>query len=501
MSESRQFDAVVVGASLGGLTSAALLARRGYRVAVVDKLDQPGGRCGSTEYQGYQIPFGHRDGHGVGDNVFGLPLNFFAAARAAEAEVHSQTLAGGMRLHRLPARTSDALHLGGRPGLDRTAGARETIAVLTGQPDASDETVREYLDTMRQLRSISDEEQQNLIPVTLGDWLDRNVADRVVRNAILQVGEVMFPSPSENTSVGRLIAFLKQSREYGSRGMYPQDPDVPGMQGLVSPWVRVIEQHRGELWLGWKPLEIVVEDRRVTGVVAVNTANLVQEFLAPVVITDYPGWELLEIIDEEVLPSGFAQTTQRMLDHCNDFAGWWAGLSRLPMRRSDAQREDMPGWHRVLWGDQPVKRYHGAFQFASGHSPAIAPDGKHLLEVVISHWGEGGDGKRWRHWRDAKAAIDRMLEYIRWYYLDLDDCVEWSRYQYLPGPEMRACFLKPVARHPVKVTTVGGLYMAGSTSEGLGAYQDLECEAAMTAVDLVGSGTSPAASGPQSPAA
>jgi len=50
---------------------------------------------------------------------------------------------------------------------------------------------------------------------------------------------------------------------------------------------------------------------------------------------------------------------------------------------------------------------------------------------------------------------------------------------------MRACFLKPVARHPVKVATVEGLYMAGSTSEGLGAYQDLECEAAMTAVALV----------------
>src|ERR1700675_943827 len=121
MSETRRFDAVVVGASLGGVTSAALLARQGYQIAVVDKLDQPGGRCGSTEYEGYQIPFGHRDGHGVGDNVFGLPLNFFAAARAAGADVHSQTLAGGMRLHRLPARTSDDLFLAGRPGLDRTA--------------------------------------------------------------------------------------------------------------------------------------------------------------------------------------------------------------------------------------------------------------------------------------------------------------------------------------------------------------------------------------------
>ena len=173
-----------------------------------------------------------------------------------------------------------------------------------------------------------------------------------------------------------------------------------------------------------------------------------------------------------------------MLDHSNDLAGWWAGLSRLPTRRSDGETEDMPGWHRILWGEQAVKRYHGAFQFASCHSATIAPPGKHLLEVVISHWGEG-EGKRWRTWRDAKAAVDRILDYVRWYYVDIDDCVEWSRYQYLAGPEMRACYLKPVARHPVKVATVDGLYLVGSTSEGRGAYQDLECEAAMEAVALI----------------
>ena len=212
MSAPEPFDAVVVGASLGGLTSAALLAARGFRVALVDALEQPGGRCGSVEYQGYQIPFGHRDGHGVGDNVFGLPLHFFDAAQRAGAEVHSQRLAGGMRIHRLPARTSADLHLGGRPGLDRRAGARETVQVLTGQPDVSDETADGYIDAMRALRSTPDEDLTGLLPVTLGDWLARHVADDVVRRAILQVGEVMFPSPSENTSVGRLVAFLKEAR-------------------------------------------------------------------------------------------------------------------------------------------------------------------------------------------------------------------------------------------------------------------------------------------------
>jgi phytoene dehydrogenase-like protein len=256
------------------------------------------------------------------------------------------------------------------------------------------------------------------------------------------------------------------------------------MQGLIAPWVRVIESRGGELWLGWKPIEIVVEDRRVVGVVAVDAANLVQELAAPVVISDYPGWELRQLVDAELLPAGFSEAADRMLAHGNDLAGWWAGLDRLPTRRSDGNVEDLPGWHRVLWGDQRVKRYHGAFQFPSCHSPGVAPKGKHLLEVVISHWGEGG-GTRWRHWRDARGDVDRILDYLRWYYRDLDECIEWSSYQYLTGPEMRACFLKPVHRHPVKVATIEGLYLAGSTSEGLGAYQDLECEAAIKAVDLV----------------
>src|SRR5439155_13554996 len=222
-----------------------------------------------------------------------------------------------------------------RPGSDRLEGARETVQVLTGREEVTPETAREYLDTMRRLGSASDDEQSGLVPVTLGQWLDRNVADGVVRNAILQVGAVLFPSPAESTSVGRLIGFLEESRAYGSRGFYPEDTDASGMQGLVSPWIRVIERHGGELWLGWKPLEIVVEDRRVAGVVAVDTANLVEEFVAPVVITDYPGWALLEIIDEDLLPSGFAEEARRMLDHSNDLAGWWAGLSRLPSRRSE----------------------------------------------------------------------------------------------------------------------------------------------------------------------
>lgn len=41
-----QYDVIVIGAGLSGLTAAALLAKRGLKVAVIDKSYNPGGSCG-----------------------------------------------------------------------------------------------------------------------------------------------------------------------------------------------------------------------------------------------------------------------------------------------------------------------------------------------------------------------------------------------------------------------------------------------------------------------
>ena len=40
------YDAIIVGGGLSGLTAASLLAKRHLKVAVIDKSYQPGGSCG-----------------------------------------------------------------------------------------------------------------------------------------------------------------------------------------------------------------------------------------------------------------------------------------------------------------------------------------------------------------------------------------------------------------------------------------------------------------------
>ncbi len=51
-------SAIVIGAGMGGLVTAARLAVAGYRVTVVEKTDRPGGRASIIEHEGYRFDTG-----------------------------------------------------------------------------------------------------------------------------------------------------------------------------------------------------------------------------------------------------------------------------------------------------------------------------------------------------------------------------------------------------------------------------------------------------------
>ena len=57
-SRERDADVLVIGAGLAGLTAAHRLAERGYRVLVVERDKEPGGRVRSLEWEGCVIELG-----------------------------------------------------------------------------------------------------------------------------------------------------------------------------------------------------------------------------------------------------------------------------------------------------------------------------------------------------------------------------------------------------------------------------------------------------------
>ena len=47
--------AIVIGGGIAGLASAALLARDGYDVTLIEKHAEVGGRAGSWEHKGFRV--------------------------------------------------------------------------------------------------------------------------------------------------------------------------------------------------------------------------------------------------------------------------------------------------------------------------------------------------------------------------------------------------------------------------------------------------------------
>ena len=58
MEINKQKKVVVIGAGIGGLATACLLAKKGYSVTVVEKNSKPGGRANLFEEKGYLFDMG-----------------------------------------------------------------------------------------------------------------------------------------------------------------------------------------------------------------------------------------------------------------------------------------------------------------------------------------------------------------------------------------------------------------------------------------------------------
>src|SRR2546429_338716 len=200
------------------------------------------------------------------------------------------------------------------------------------------------------------------------------------RAAVLLATVTCHPHPEE-ASVGRLMQFFQTPR-HGP--FIPDDDEAGGMQGLMEPWARAIRGGGGEIALGWKPVEIVVEGGAVRGAVAVDRTNLVREVYAPAVITTYPVWENFDLIDERLFPADFVAAARELRRHRADLVGWQAGLRRLPTIRATGRPEHHAGWNRLLWG--PERVYRGGWQITSMTSRRAAPPGKHLLSLVMARW-------------------------------------------------------------------------------------------------------------------
>jgi phytoene dehydrogenase-like protein len=465
-------DVAIIGADLAGLVAAAILTKHGRRVVILEHADTVGGGGGAVQTpEGYFIDFGHRDAHGVGDCQF--PWHHGAeAAREADVEIVSRPITRVLRVHRL----DDGVVLDGG---DWSAGG--FLAAARDFVECPEDGLGELRDVLARLAATPPADVDAALPVRLGAWVETNVRHPGVRRALLLMAAVIFhPRPAE-ASVGRLMLFFQNPKGLPH---IADDVEAGGMQGLMEPWARAIRARGGEIALGWKPIEIVVDDGRVRGAVAVDRSNLVREVHAPIVISTYPVWENFELVDARRFPPDFVAAAEELKRHRADLIGWHAGLRRLPTVRATGTPDDHPGWNRFLLGPEGARRYAGGYHIPSLTSRRAAPPGKHLLSWVMARFFDGGTTAG-PSWTAARAHLDMAIAYLRRYYADLDDCIEWSAYHHVAAPQSMSWSWAPVKRHALTVPGIDGLLLAAATLEAPAGIVDIGAYAGRTAAEAV----------------
>ncbi len=265
-----QYDVVIVGAGVAGLSVGALLVKEGKKVLILEKAKEVGGRLISIEYEGQIIDNG----------------------------VHGPAVDGFL----------EAIFAGvGKPFPEIVSDLR-TVVYKDGRfqelPAPRDE-LRRFMKEEVLAKSYAELEEYEDIP--LDEWARDRMNNEGMHAWLAIMGMLWCPSDRyENVSAGDLLLRLKEVMErrklQGSTGFA-----LGGTGGLYKPLAEYILENGGEIRTGTLVSEIVIEDGKACGVLIDKGPRLFPAHIvdtevieAPEVVCTLPIWDLFKVIPEDV---------------------------------------------------------------------------------------------------------------------------------------------------------------------------------------------------------
>lgn len=398
--------AVVVGAGLGGLAAAIRLGVRGYRVTVVDRLDQPGGRARVFRQDGFAFDAGptvitapwlfeelwELCGKKLEDDIDLRPVTPFYRIRFTDGHVFDYTGdPESMRREVAKLSPSDVA------GYERFVAKSKEIFEI-GFDRLAHVPFDKALDMLRVAPSMIKLESY----LTVAQLVGKYVKDERLRQVLSFHPLLVGGNPYATTSIYTLIAFLE--RKWGV--WFP----MGGTGALVQGMVKLLEGVGGTLRLGAEVDEILVESGAARGVRLADGETI----RGDLVISNGDS----AFTYQKLVPPRWRKTwTDKKIERSDSSMGlfvWYFGTKK---------KYDDVAHHTILLGP----RYRGLLDdifvhkiLAEDHSlylhrptatdPSLAPDGCDGFYVLspVPHLGGTTD---WTHEAEVyRKKIMRTLE-------------------------------------------------------------------------------------------
>lgn len=347
----QHYDAIIIGAGLGGLLTAAQLLQLGKRVAIFERLPHCGGRFTAKTFQGAQvstgavhmIPFGSSGVLARMLRRLHIPHRLFDADVFASFHVHGQQIRSR-----------------GLLGLFKVLGPRQFFWF----------TRIGYLMFLRRLP----DNQRNL---PFDQWLDHHIdvtKNRELTSFFKCISRFALSLELYQVSTQEVIKTTKNMLRFGAPAI------VEGGCGTLSGELeRTVLERGADLRLRHDVVQILQEDTQVTGVRVRNKANSEESlFLAPLVVSDIgPRATNALLLNRQITQAEVLKQQEQQVEidsipeHSHEAIGLKVHLlsdvSLIP--------------HKGIMYCLDTQRIAGMVQ-PTNCDPLLAPAGKHLL---ISH--------------------------------------------------------------------------------------------------------------------
>jgi len=433
MDANGEYDVAIIGAGLAGLSAGALLAKRGWRVLLLERSSRVGGRASYIERDGFVFEYGqhsHRLGpDGMAARVFRELGETIRWAEPANARAY---LYRDGRLYPRPEGPLGFLR-------SRLMSFPARLAFL------------------RVYRRLLGENPDLWYGATLMDWYRERFRNPEVGRFLSFLGlTVMLPYP-DRVSAGEVIHFLKRA----AAAPVKQGEPLGGMTQTLGTLERVFTRQGGLLHRAERVHAIEIENGATTGV-RTDRAR----YRAARVVTAFPLFRLFDLVSDEHFAPDFVRYVRQIRPSRGVSIDFVFDESSAPPPGS------MLGVDLPLW-----------VKLRSNNAPGMAPDGQ-----CVSTWGLllPPDAEATAREADrAEATIKRIMGEV---FPGLPGKVRTERRLLIPV--VNGNMLTPAQSYPNRPDIVSrdvrGLFFIGDTTRGEGCSGDIAFSSALKLAEHLG---------------